>query len=165
MRLGNGDEAFMIGRFFSQEGKQQNTPAVRFGNISMLPLERDVFLVEHRSLPGYSGSPVFAWIDPNLPRDEFGFPAPSHMRQEHYGPWLLGVDSCHIHSFEPVLNSQNPEDKAEPPRWVKTHTGMAEVVPAWKLYELLNSPVLVEQRHQEDEAITRNKTNNYRSMD
>jgi hypothetical protein len=165
MGLGNGDEAFMIGRFVALEGTQQNTPTVRFGNISMLPLERDVFLVEHRSLPGYSGSPVFAWINPTLPRSPVGFPFPSGMRKDVYGPWLLGIDSCHIHSYEPVLNSKDVKDVAEPKRWVKSHTGMAEVVPAWNLAELLNSQALVERRRQADEEIARAKGNSYRSMD
>jgi hypothetical protein len=72
-----GDEVFMVGRFFSHEGKQQNAPSVRFGNISMLAMEtmktfedydQRTFLVEQRSLPGYSGSPVFVFLDPSQPR-------------------------------------------------------------------------------------------------
>jgi hypothetical protein len=66
--IGPGDEAFLVGRFVNHEGKQQNLPAVRFGQVSMLPIEpirtargllQEAFLVECRSLPGYSGSPVF----------------------------------------------------------------------------------------------------------
>jgi Trypsin-like peptidase domain len=68
--VGIGDDTFMIGRFISHEGKQQNMPAIRFGNIAMMPKERigletgisqEGFLVESRSLPGYSGSPVFLY--------------------------------------------------------------------------------------------------------
>ena len=36
--LGIGDEVFMIGRFVDHEGKQNNTPSIRFGNISMMPI-------------------------------------------------------------------------------------------------------------------------------
>lgn len=34
-----GDEGFMVGKFVSHEGKDQNLPAARFGNLSMLPYE------------------------------------------------------------------------------------------------------------------------------
>jgi hypothetical protein len=37
--IGPGDEVFMTGRFVNHEGRQKNLPMVRFGNISMLPLE------------------------------------------------------------------------------------------------------------------------------
>jgi hypothetical protein len=56
-------------------GKFENMPSVRFGNISMLPNEREPieddnlklrrnqvgYLVEARSRSGYSGSPVFIY--------------------------------------------------------------------------------------------------------
>ena len=60
----------MVGRFVSHEGKQQNSPAVRFGNIAMMQKEKIIdergvaqesFLVEIRSLPGYSGSAVLIY--------------------------------------------------------------------------------------------------------
>jgi len=67
--LGYGDDIFMVGRFITFDGKQRNTPVVRFGQISMLPAEpvevdggraqEEVFLVECRSIGGLSGSPVF----------------------------------------------------------------------------------------------------------
>jgi hypothetical protein len=71
--VGAGDDCFMVGRFITHQGQQQNTPAVRFGNISMMPGEpiwqdarrfgQVAYLVEMRSLSGYSGSPVF-WQRP-----------------------------------------------------------------------------------------------------
>jgi hypothetical protein len=70
--VGVGDNVFMVGRFINHEGRQQNKPSVRFGNISMMPgeriesphgIEQDSFLIEARSLPGYSGSAVFFIFD------------------------------------------------------------------------------------------------------
>jgi hypothetical protein len=65
--LGPGDEAFLVGRLVTHDGQQRNTPVVRFGNLSMGlakikvdTAERDGFLVECRSLSGFSGSPVFS---------------------------------------------------------------------------------------------------------
>lgn len=94
-----GDQVFMPGRFTSVEGILSNRPSLRFGNIAMMPGEpiadrrgvpRESFLVEHRSLPGYSGSPVFVWIDPTMPRPPYwANPAlPTYCRERH-GPWLL----------------------------------------------------------------------------
>ena len=66
-----GDGTFMVGRFSNHEGKQRNTPSVRFGNIAMMPDEpikhprghmQESFLIESRSIGGYSGSPVFVHI-------------------------------------------------------------------------------------------------------
>ena len=63
-----GEDIFLIGRLVSQSGQQRNTPVVRFGNLSMLaypdePVDmgqygkHEAFLVECRSLSGFSGSP------------------------------------------------------------------------------------------------------------
>ena len=74
--VGPGDDVFFVGRFISQQGQQRNTPTVRQGVISMLPHEKvpswegtpvDSFLVEARSLSGYSGSPVFLNRQPGSP--------------------------------------------------------------------------------------------------
>jgi hypothetical protein len=157
--IGVGDQTFMVGRFISHEGKQRNTPSVRFGNIAMMPNEpvrntrgymQESFLVETRSIGGYSGSPVFVYI----PNYENRFP------EEPRGVVrLLGIDWGHLpfQSFDPV----HPFDKvvdasgtSHPDGWrVASNTGMAAVVPAWKLDELLNIPELLRQREQEDEEL------------
>jgi hypothetical protein len=58
--VGIGDDTVMIGRFINHEGRQKNAPAVRFGNIAMMPTERiktdtgflqESYLIETRSLP------------------------------------------------------------------------------------------------------------------
>jgi hypothetical protein len=69
--FGAGDDTFMVGRFITHAGKQRNTPSLRFGSIAMLPFDKvkleghmqEAFLVETRSMSGYSGSPVL-FIDP-----------------------------------------------------------------------------------------------------
>ena len=68
MNIGIGDEAIAIGRFINHDGNQRNQPSVRFGAIAQMPKdkirtdtgEQDAFLVEIKSISGYSGSPVFA---------------------------------------------------------------------------------------------------------
>jgi len=67
----------MVGRFIGHDGHQRNTPAVRFGNIAMMPdekikaadgTEQEGFLVELRSVPGCSGSAVYIY-SPNAMQD------------------------------------------------------------------------------------------------
>jgi hypothetical protein len=96
--IGLGDETFVVGRFINHEGKQRNTPTVRFGNIAMMPSEpipnpstrrpRPAYLVETRSQSGYSGSPVFVYINAGTPR-VMGNATGSLLSGQ--GPWLLGV--------------------------------------------------------------------------
>ena len=177
--VGIGDDTFMVGRFINHEGKQRNTPSVRFGNIAMLPtepitsefgIEQESFLVEIRSLPGYSGSAVFVY-SPCAMNDmsvrRFGTDRPRktddpnpfseanrelfRVRTEHMrpkGPYLLGIDWCHIQSTNPV-REKNGEVTSE--GWiVQANTGMAGVIPAWKINEALNVDELVSIRKQNE---------------
>lgn len=163
-----GDEVFMVSRFFNQEGSNQNTPAARFGYISMLPIEpiknkwgfdQESFLVEQRSLPGCSGSPVFILIDPAKPRPPEWLTFTNRpWSQERFGPWLLGIDWCHINSFEEVRDDDPPRYTiSKPAKWVKSNTGMAGVIPAWRVMQLLNRPDFVAKRQKEDAERTENK--------
>lgn len=172
--VGPGDDAFMVGRFVNHEGKQRNTPSVRFGNISMMPhepirdhygIDQESFLVECRSIPGYSGSPVF--LSPMVPAvkirgrvdlDSFWKLSPHHPAS---GPWLLGVDWCHLPNYEPIFDVQGGKKTEHKGMVAQSNTSMAGVIPAWLLRELLNEEDLVKQRDEEDKAITkeRNKSN------
>ena len=146
-----GDDVFMIGRFITQEGKQQNQPTVRFGNISRMNgetivdkygIRQDTFLVEMKSLPGYSGSPVFVYINPTIARPpNFLVPVGGSYSQGRYGPWLLGVDWCHTITSVPVLGGSG-DAKEKTGQYVEVNTGMAGVIPAWRLLEILESEEL-----------------------
>jgi hypothetical protein len=143
--LGPGDEVFMVGRFVGHDGRQQNTPSVRFGHISMMPGDpirvegikpQQSYLVEVRSLPGYSGSPVFAWILPFAVR-----PGAATIEPTQHGPFLLGIDWCHIEDRVRV-EQREPSGKyrvSEQALWAKQPTGMMGVIPTQKLIELLKS--------------------------
>lgn len=135
-----GEDAFFIGRFKYSEGRHINQPSVRFGNVSALPGEKvpmgsggpppqEAFLVEARSLSGYSGSPVFSLAPPS----SAGF----YNGRRVFGPTrFLGVDVAHLPSVARIVDTdtQAPIDA----RWsVQGNSGMAVVVPAWKLTELL----------------------------
>lgn len=164
-----GGEVFMIGRFVGHDGRQRNTPSVRFGNISRMPIDDpedavdenresadNRFLIDCRSIPGYSGSPVFFMFDPAKPRPPHWEP-PVPYDPDWHGPWLLGVDSFHIPSFEQVLTEKDPEKPADPKRWVQTNSGMAGIIPAWEIRELLLHADFEAQRHTRDNRITDTK--------
>lgn len=147
--IGPGDEVFMIGRVVDLEGRQFNTPLVRFGNIARMPVEpiyqektgypQESFVIEARSIPGYSGSPVFVHIPPWSQRPN----QPGYMPVGWIGPWLLGIDWGHSHDEFPVLTLDGKEVNQLK---IKANAGMALVVPAWKLAELLNQKKLVDER-------------------
>jgi hypothetical protein len=155
--IGPGDDVFFIGRFVNHEGRQQNRPALRFGNISMMPWEpvpqegtgflQESFIVEGRSVAGYSGSPVFVHIPPFAHRPK----KPTVIEAKSYGPWLLGVDWGHLKIAEKIIDRGGKEH----PDGLKVHanSGMSAVVPAWKLKELLYQPELAEGRERNEERL------------
>ncbi len=192
--IGIGDDAFMVGRFINHEGKQQNAPAVRFGSIAMMPketivsetgIEQESFLVEIRSLPGYSGSAVILYstctmndmsvrrfgIDlPRLTREEQDNITRSENREKLHtlftkmspkGPYLLGIDWCHILKKNTVRGRDG--EKLEDGSFVRENTGMAGVIPAWKIAEVLNSDELESMRKQSVKELK--ETKNQVSLD
>lgn len=96
MRIGPGDQVFMVGRLVNHEGLECNTPSARFGNLSMMPREpvkRDdgsrqlSFMADMRSISGYSGSPASVFISPA--EQPFRRLDRSHPDSRSCGPWLL----------------------------------------------------------------------------
>jgi hypothetical protein len=175
--IGIGDDVFMIGRFINHEGKERNAPALRFGNIAMMATEKIVteygteqesFLVEVRSLPGYSGSAVFLYSSAPMndmsrmragtPMNTSGPPLSGVALQDAAmkqmspkGPYLLGIDWCHLNNQIMVRDRDGKELKEG---WtVRENTGMAGVIPAWKIQELLCSDELTERRRLGDQQL------------
>lgn len=166
--VGAGDDTFMVGRFTNHAGEQRNTPSLRFGSVAMLPFEKvkldkeannhmqEAFLVETRSISGYSGSPVFVY-QPSISEAEIPLPDDGY---DYPTNWIasisdlmgsvrfLGIDCAHVRKYEKVINRMYVE---HPNGWqVETNTGMAIVIPAWRLMTLLNKPELVMQRKEKD---------------
>ena len=132
--IGVGDEIFMIGRFTGHPGEKQNLPIARFGNISMTPSEemmnalgqrRSHYLVEVRSVSGFSGSPVFVYDFPNS--------VGKGSRNQLMPDLLLGIDCGHLPEHEKQLSA-----------------GIAAVVPAWRLLESLEHPDLQRFRAEQE---------------
>jgi hypothetical protein len=141
--IGPGDETFTVGRFIARDERQSNAPIVRFGHISGSGTElieridgfkQESFLVESHSISGFSGSPVFVWVplertakvaDPQL-MSQFR----KAVRSYQHAPreYFLGIDWGHL------------EDEHPP--------GMAGVVPAWKLLEVLSTDEVIKMRRE-----------------
>jgi hypothetical protein len=172
LEIGPGDDVFIVGRFVNHEGRQRNIPSLRFGNIAQMPWEpikidgreQESFIIEARSISGYSGSPVFVYISPQVqasnwnpeivkrvkegklkipgvPKSRFGLPIV-------LGPWLLGIDYCHIRWDEPIWSKAT--GRANDDWFIKSNTGMMGVVPVWKLTEILEG---TEMRPVMDEVV------------
>lgn len=148
--LGIGDDVYTVGRFVNHDGKQRNNPVVRFGNIAQMPIEpikqdnghlQESYLVECKSVAGYSGSPVFAYVPPFAKRPKQG----SAISSQSYGPWLLGINWGHLNEWKPVCDSTGRPISNHPMR-VGLNSGMMGVVPAWKLIEMLMHPTVTKKR-------------------
>jgi len=79
-----------------------------------------------------------------------------------HGPWLLGIDWVHINSFEPVLADKSDRAVKRPDHWVKSHSGMAGVIPASRLAALLDAEELKIGRKRDDDRITEEKNKGQR---
>ena len=135
LNVGPGDDTFSIGRLITIDGRQENSPMVRFGSIAMMPdkpirqqlrsFDQLSYLVESRSLSGFSGSPVFLHIPPFSYRfrtgnfeDNEGISPTTHLM-------LLGVVWGSIKVGDEVIQGIN--------------SGVMAVVPASKLASLLSA--------------------------
>ena len=179
--IGPGDEAFLIGRLVTAAGRQRNTPVLRFGNLSMMadptePVtletrEQEAFLVECRSLSGFSGSPVFihttqTYRKGRLPKAFQPKPMPppqpgvatatitDQMVTGTFGPWLLGIDCAHVPLWRRVYED---DQKTKSSYWGEANTGIACVIPAWRILGLLNDKDLVRARKRDDAETAKRK--------
>jgi|CXWL01.1.fsa_nt_gi hypothetical protein len=147
LKIGIGDDVFMIGRFVDKDSTTRNSPTARFGHISSTPIPvmqptkqcGDSYFLDMHSRSGYSGSPVYLYRTPgtNL-SDTLELMTPS----KNTILLLLGV---HFGQF--------PEQLAISGRVGETVIGMSGMtlaVPSWNILELLNKDTLVKKRNAED---------------
>ena len=148
--VGMGDSVFSIGRFVNLTGQQQNRPVVRFGRIAMMPPAKikneDLLLVEMRSRTGYSGSPVWVYIDPIASRWTRGTENRMiDIGSPSIGPFLLGTQRGELFVQGPYIDDAREQERG-------AQSGMSAVVPIEKLEELLSMNKVVDERqkHEQD---------------
>jgi hypothetical protein len=156
LKVGAGDEVFVVGRHTRIYGRPVNTPVIHTGNIAVMepiPIRNDETVqeessnvVELRSRSGYSGAPVFGYFSPNTPR--FGGP-PTRDDWSWDFVYLVGVLWAHLHEDARVLNAKDVETGDK----VKIPWGFAAVVPASRLTELLtkNEGLTMARKSKENE--------------
>jgi hypothetical protein len=142
--IGAGDDVFMTGLFAHLSGSERNLPIVRFGNIAMIPDEPvptsigmiEAYLIEARSIGGLSGSPVFTYriIKGRIKLYFMGL---------MHGHWDIPLEDKNDLMITDSLGSVN--------------MGIAIVVPAKKILEVINQPELVKIRQKVEEESKRTK--------
>jgi hypothetical protein len=158
--FGPGEEVVMLGRFLGYDGAQENQPAVRFGNLAMSPpvpighpwgFTQSSFVVECRSVSGYSGSPVFIFRTHTTTGAGL---LPIGADRDRYGnvgsPRLLGVDWANLDRVghnDYAIDWAEADAAASFPR----RSGMLVAVPAWRLAELLDSKAVQNMKKNEEE--------------
>lgn len=144
--IGIGDEVFLTGLFVNHHGKNRNLPIVRVGNIALMPKEKiatrdfgsiEAYLVEARSIGGLSGSPVFVHLAPFRVID-------GQIRQSKKQYYWLGL--MHGHWQMPVSKTDTDELKIDTLEGEKLNMGIAIVVPATNVMDVLNQPYFVAGR-------------------
>jgi len=146
-KVGVGDEVFFAGLFSEHPGRQRVQPIIRFGNISMMPVdpiktpdlrvasEIDAYLVEARSWGGHSGSPAFIYY----PSDRSGN---SITVNKELPVYLLGLVHGHYEIASDVAYKGDILGSGKVP----INAGMAAVVPSQKIIDVLMDDELVQDR-------------------
>jgi hypothetical protein len=145
-----GLEIFLAGLFANHSGERRNIPIVRVGNIVAMPEEQvetkmglmDAYLVEARSLGGISGSPVFVRF-------------PGFIRQNTEKGVSIGLSDSYallglMHGHWDV-NDPETDTVADIRGEREVNMGIAIVVPAGKILEVLQQP-LIAKREKDAEA-------------
>lgn len=155
-----GNEIAMVGMFVPYTDTARIHPIVRIGTIALIPWKdervpvederrMELFLIEARSIGGISGSPVIAWSGPQFS---------SEMR-------LLGIARHHwdLPPSEKNTFGGIEVDIADSPNGETSrggvNYGIATVVPAWKLREILDRPEFADKREAEEDRYMSGATN------
>jgi hypothetical protein len=164
--IGPGDEITITGLFTRTPGKTKNVPIVRRGTLAMIPEETvratmgdgtyapiDAYLIEVRSTGGISGSPAFVRAPVGfdvLVHDRSGERrvAKAHAQADYY---FLGVIHGHwdttvreLNSYDGAIGNTKEEESI--------NTGIAIVIPAKRVLEVLDDPKLVAMRVEAESA-------------
>jgi hypothetical protein len=159
-KIGAGEDVFMIGRFVDHDGGPVNQPAVRFGNISVMPSRIKQpngkmaysYCIDLRSRSGYSGSPVFLYRLPGYDLEETLLTSDGLLRSGISYLKLLGIHWGQFPERWELIEglSLEAEPSAAPlireGAYVQGLSGMTCVLPAWHILDVLNLARLQQQR-------------------
>jgi hypothetical protein len=160
--IGPGDEVAITGLFTKLVGKGKNISIVRRGSVAMLPSDKvpsvnmgdgtasdiDGYLIEVRSVGGLSGSSVFVRAPIGIDCNVFAKSGLNRIAKAHFQGDYHFLGLCQGHweippsgiNKIPIPSAGEGEDKTS------INLGIAIVVPAQKILEVINHPDLIEQR-------------------
>ena len=156
LKIGPGEGIFMIGRFVDHDGGPINRPAVRFGNISVMPspieqptgYRADAYCVDMHSRSGYSGSPVFIYRTSGYDLDPPRATDISSAVDVLLGGHFFGLLGIHFAQFSEQWEIQAGITKYKKEAstvpliseggYVKGLSGMTCVLPSWYILEVIN---------------------------
>jgi hypothetical protein len=158
-RLGPGEDIFMIGRFVDRDGGSTNVPAVRFGNISVMPqkigtltgaIDVESYILDIHSRTGYSGSPVFVYRTMGSDLTRLG--KRTQPSRETKMLMLLGIHWGQFPEIWEIKSESDLEEASALPsnaKYVQGWSGMTLASPASAILELLEMPELRKKRVKE----------------
>jgi hypothetical protein len=166
--VGPGDECMMVGRYINHDGEQFDRPIVRFGNLAMMPerikqsvrvFEQDSFLVDMRSVWGFSGSPVFVYyenVGPRVPLRKTEKPSLDGLFENDWSglmskTWLLGINWGNLPAWTDMIDEHGKKAR------VRVDSTAACVVPAWKLNDLLAQEEIVKPKDEAERKLAETK--------
>jgi hypothetical protein len=137
LKIGEGSDVFFTGMFTPHVGDSKNYPIVRFGRVALIPEEKvefagskmELYLIESMSFGGNSGSPVFFYLGSDRDPDAITG-----------GPPALFLAGIMMGSYQNRQALEIVQTAAIP--MSASNLGIAAVVPAYRLDELLNLPEL-----------------------
>jgi len=133
MGIQEGSEVFFTGLFTPYIGTKKNYPVFRFGRVALLTDEKisigpgdeeDLYLVESGSYGGNSGSPVYFYIGMERSNNAIVVGPPIIK--------LAGIMKGTFLDFQPVVAVETKQKSVS-----QSSMGIAAVVPAYKLHDLL----------------------------
>jgi len=144
--IGIGDEVFIPGLFTKVTETTRNIPIVRTGTIAMIPGERipfgddfiDAYLIESRSIGGLSGSPVFVRQTVAMETSS----SPMIVAGRRPDRVMHGVGG-QIYLLGSMIGHWDVPEGFSPTQAEAVNMGIAPVVPASKILEIIFQPELV----------------------
>jgi hypothetical protein len=102
-----------------------------------------------RSIAGFSGSPVIVRIPSR--RAARQIPITKYVPYDPDNDWhmLLGIDCGHSSDRDAALYHQDRTDEPLEEYKIEYNTGLAIVIPAWKLQEIIDSPEATKMRDED----------------
>lgn len=141
LKIREGSEVFFTGLFTPYLGAKRNYPVVRFGRVALVSDEKiewngkptDLYIIEAGSYGGNSGAPVFFYLGSEREPGRLVVGKP-----------VLRIAGVMIGSFLDAQEIKIIETKKTPISL--SNIGIAAVVPAYKLHEILFSEEIKKHR-------------------